>query len=92
VFRLLNIYMNLFVIAGAKLTPLLHNSSFLFAFFYHFLNFEFNLLNNRALKTKKNLTAIVLLASRKEKQSFFESLPRSYNNQTKISGFQKQEA
>jgi hypothetical protein len=44
--------MNLLVIAGAKLTPLLRNSSFLFAFFYHFLNFEFNLLNNRALKTK----------------------------------------
>jgi len=44
--------MNLLVIAGAKLPPLLRYSSFLAAFFYSFFDLGFKLLNTRVLKTK----------------------------------------
>jgi hypothetical protein len=42
----------LIVIAGAKVTPLLRNSSFLKAFFFSFFDFGFKALKTRALNTK----------------------------------------
>jgi len=43
---------NLFVVAGAKVPPLLSNSSFLSTFFLPFFDFAFKLLKTRSLKTK----------------------------------------
>ena len=52
VFHLLNLLKNLFVVAGAKVPPLLCNSSFLLAFFRCFFNFDFKTLKTRLLKAK----------------------------------------
>ncbi|HEY4618462.1 MAG TPA: hypothetical protein VIH09_09750, partial [Flavobacterium sp.] len=52
VLHLLNLLKNLFVVAGAKVPPLLSNSSFLSAFFCLFFDFDFKALKTRLLKAK----------------------------------------